>query len=96
MLTRKDKDYLQKTFATKSDLEPFATKSDLEPFATKSDLEPIKKDISSIKKGIRQLNKKQTEAIRLFDNTANYHHRRLEQLEEKAGIKPPPFVAHVS
>ena len=38
MLTKQDKNYLNKTFVTKEDLEAFATKKDLEKFATKKEL----------------------------------------------------------
>ena len=52
-------------------------------------LEPIKKDLKIIK---RKLNT----TIRTFDRDFNYHHRRLDQLEEKVGVKPPEFVQKVN
>jgi hypothetical protein len=63
------------------------TTKDLENIGELMDekLKPVKKDLKSIK---RKLNL----TIRSFDHDFNYHHRRLEKLEEKAGVKPPDFV----
>lgn len=60
-----------------------------EVFASKDDLvhslKPIKKSLKEIKSNLDL-------TIRTFDNGFNYHHRRLSNLEEKAGVKPPDFV----
>ncbi len=58
----------------------FATKKDLA-----NELKPIKTDVRSIKKKLNT-------TIKLFDKQLNYHHRRLNQLEEHAGLKPPPYL----
>lgn len=69
------------------------TKSDKqflkENFATKDDLV---NSFKPIKKSLKEIKSKLDLTIRTFDNDFNYHHRRLEKLEEKAGVKPPDFV----
>lgn len=60
-----------------------------ETFATKDDLVS---ELKSIKKGIRQLNKRGKETISFFDKIVSHHHARLVQLEEHAGVKPPPYI----
>lgn len=60
-----------------------------ETFATKNDLVS---ELKSIKKGIRQLNKRSKETVSFFDKIVSHHHARLEQLEEHAGVKPPPYI----
>jgi len=101
MITKKDRtlliDDMKQVFATKDDLgameqrqdKKFATKDDLTSLATKDDLKPIKS-------GIRKINKKLDETITYLEKQANFHHRRLDQLEHKVGVKPPPFVVSVS
>lgn len=67
------------------------TKNDLQNIGSVMDekLEPIKKDLKSIKR-------KLDITIRTFDRDFNYHHRRLVQLEEKVGIKPPDFLQKIN
>ncbi len=72
---------------------------------TKSDLTNIGKLINQkldqkldqklkpIKKNLQVMNKKLDLTIAQFDRQNNYHHRRLVQLEEKVGVKPPPFLS---
>lgn len=60
-----------------------------ETFATKDDLVS---ELKSIKKGIRQLNKRNKETVLFFDRIVSHHHARLVQLEEHAGVKPPPYI----
>ena len=48
--------------------------------------------LEPIKKTLKKINKKLDTAIKVFDRDFNYHHRRLNQLEEKAGVEPPAFL----
>ena len=48
-------------------------------------LKPIKKDLRMIRKDL-------SIAITQFDRQNNYHHRRLNQLEEKVGVLPPSYI----
>lgn len=64
--------------------ENFATKNDVKTIVDDA-LEPVKKDLKSIKK-------KLDTTITHFDIQLNYHHRRLIQVEENIGVKPPPYT----
>ncbi len=57
--------------------ETFATKDDLRQ-TVREELAPVKSKLNTI--------------IRIFDKQLNHHHRRLEQLEGIANVKPPPFL----
>jgi len=59
----------------------FATKDDFKSFATKDDL----------KCGFKTVNKKLDFIIKYFDRDVSWHNRRLKQLEEKVGVKPPEY-----
>lgn len=60
-----------------------------EVFATRDDLV---NELKPIKNGMRQLNKRYKETVSFFDKIVSHHHARLVQLEEHAGVKPPPYV----
>ena len=47
--------------------------------------------LKPIKTSLKKIEKKLDVTIKVFDRDFNYHHRRLVQLEEKVGLKPPPF-----
>ena len=65
--------------------EVFATKDDLTRFATKDDFNTIKKELCL-------LNKRSKENDHVFDAIVSHHHKRLVQLEEHTGVKPPPYI----
>lgn len=48
--------------------------------------------LQPIKKSLKRIEKDLTTSIKLSEKQLNYHHRRLVQLEEKAGVKPPSFL----
>lgn len=60
-----------------------------EVFATKDDLLT---EFKPIKKGMRQLNRRYKETVSFFDKIVSHHHKRLDHLEEIAGVEPPEYV----
>ncbi|MFZ5844855.1 MAG: hypothetical protein ACOY0S_00090 [Patescibacteria group bacterium] len=62
----------------------------------KNDFKGVKKTLDSIKKTLGSVKKTLDIHIRQTDRHLNYHHRRLVQLEEKAGVKPPPFLPNAN
>ncbi|MBI4066219.1 hypothetical protein HY411_00740 [Candidatus Gottesmanbacteria bacterium] len=80
MITDADVKKLKQAFATKDDFKAFATKDDLI-----NELKPIKK-------GLRQLNRRYKETVLFFDKIVSHRHKRLDQLEETAGVEPPPYI----
>jgi len=84
MLTKDDKKFLKETFVSNDDFRK-TIRTEVKQVVDNA-LKPVKKDLKYIR------NKLNT-AIRMFDRHYNYHHRRLEQLEEKTGVEAPPYIA---
>lgn len=62
-------------------------------FATKDDVKAIVEDaLVPVKKDLKSIKKKLDTTITHFDVQLNYHHRRLIQVEENIGVKPPPYI----
>jgi tetrahydromethanopterin S-methyltransferase subunit G len=75
--------------------EIMLTKKDLKHIGTVID-ERLDKKLKPIKKTLKTIDKKLDTTVAVFDRDFNFHHRRLTQLEEKVGVKPPPFLAKVN
>jgi len=67
------------------------TKNDLQQIGSVVDqkLKPVKKSLKEIKKSLDM-------HIRQTDRQLNFHHRRLNQLEEKTGVERPPFISPIN
>ncbi len=57
----------------------------------REEIDPLKQDITSLKKGQKQLQAGQNIIIRLFDREYLALKRRVEVLERHSGIKQPKF-----
>ena len=55
----------------------------------------IDQKLKLIKKSLRELKTTLDLHVRDTDRLLNYHHRRIQQVEEKAGVKPPEFFKKV-
>jgi len=56
----------------------------------------LQEGLKPINKSLKDIENKLDLTIRTFDRDFNYHHRRLDQLEKKADIKPPPHIVKVN
>lgn len=67
---------------------------------TKKDLKQIgsvvDQKLKPVKKSLRELKTTLDLHVRDTDRLLNYHHRRLNQLEEKAGVTPPEFLSPIN
>jgi len=95
-LTKKDLQQIGKVFDERLDGRLIENNKDLENRFDKKLESKFEEKFKPIHKSLKRIEKKLDMTIDHFDRNFNYHHRRLDQLEEKVGVKPPSFIPKVN